>query len=140
MTNITREIEALYEELVPSMGKADTEAGEILRALGRIRYRYYNDGDMIGLDYGNETCNAPARYLMGHGRGTRIPEIIGYMWGGAGFNIRKYEELLEALEEEVYYLLLDNPSARTNHTEDMWSYSRPEDTEYDEDEDEDWDW
>lgn len=35
----------LYDELVPERGKADSVAGEMLRAAGRIGYRYYNDGE-----------------------------------------------------------------------------------------------
>jgi hypothetical protein len=35
----------LYDELVPSQGKADTIEGEVLRASSKIVYRYYNDGD-----------------------------------------------------------------------------------------------
>lgn len=35
----------LYDELVPSQGKADTIEGEVLRASSKIVYRHYNDGD-----------------------------------------------------------------------------------------------
>lgn len=37
----------LFDLLVPSTGSALTEAGEIIRALNKIGYRYYNDGDMF---------------------------------------------------------------------------------------------
>ena len=39
------EYDALYNELVPSQGKADTIEGEVLRAASKIVYRHYNDGD-----------------------------------------------------------------------------------------------
>lgn len=55
--------EQLYDEYVPSMGTAQTVGGEILRAMARIIYRFYNDGDMVGIGYGNETCNSSDRYL-----------------------------------------------------------------------------
>ena len=35
----------LYDELVPSQGKADTIEGEVLRASSKIVYRHFNDGD-----------------------------------------------------------------------------------------------
>lgn len=35
----------LYDELVPSSGKADTIEGEVMRAASKIVYRHYNDGD-----------------------------------------------------------------------------------------------
>ena len=40
-----------FEELVPLEGKADTLAGEIVRAISRIGYRFYNDGDQVGVGY-----------------------------------------------------------------------------------------
>ena len=39
------EYDKLYNELVPSSGKADTVEGEVLRAASKIYYRHYNDGD-----------------------------------------------------------------------------------------------
>jgi hypothetical protein len=42
---LQKEYDALYNELVPSMGKADTIEGEVLRAASKIVYRHYNDGD-----------------------------------------------------------------------------------------------
>ena len=35
----------LYKELVPASGNADTAEGELLRAVSKAMYRYYNDGD-----------------------------------------------------------------------------------------------
>jgi hypothetical protein len=42
---LQQEYDALYNELVPSQGKADTIEGEVLRAASKIVYRHYNDGD-----------------------------------------------------------------------------------------------
>jgi hypothetical protein len=42
---LQKEYDALYNELVPSQGKADTIEGEVLRASSKIVYRHYNDGD-----------------------------------------------------------------------------------------------
>jgi hypothetical protein len=39
------EYNRLYDELVPSQGKADTIEGEVLRAASKIYYRHHNDGD-----------------------------------------------------------------------------------------------
>lgn len=137
--NVSHEMERLYNELVPSMGKADTEAGEILRAFGRINYRFLNDGDMIGVDYGNETCNAAARYLIKH-VGGNVAKEINLIWG---YDYSEaYKRFLNATEKGIYYYLLDNPDAFTNGTEDLWDHARQEDRDwYDEDEDDDgWDW
>lgn len=42
---LQKEYDALYNELVPGMGAADTIQGEVLRAASKIVYRHYNDGD-----------------------------------------------------------------------------------------------
>lgn len=42
-----KEYEALWKRLVPAEGPAATKAGEALRAMSRIYYRWYNDGDKI---------------------------------------------------------------------------------------------
>ena len=44
-SEIQNEINALFEELVPPVGKTDTVASEIIRATCRIVYRWYNDKD-----------------------------------------------------------------------------------------------
>jgi hypothetical protein len=53
----------LRDKYVPGMGAAETRAGEIIRAMDRLIYRFFNDGDMVGKGYGNETCNSSYRYL-----------------------------------------------------------------------------
>lgn len=56
-------LEVIFENTVPDMGKADTVAGEIARAMMRIVYRNYNDGDVFFSGYGLETCAPSAAYL-----------------------------------------------------------------------------
>jgi len=53
----------LFDKLVPQSGKCDTLAGELLRAVNRLDYRWYNDGDRFFEDYGIETCGQPAYFL-----------------------------------------------------------------------------
>jgi len=64
-TKNEQRINDLFHELVPSMGKADTVAGEIVRATCRIGYRNWNDGDHIGVGYGKETCNTVSAEYRG---------------------------------------------------------------------------
>ena len=64
MTPNIKKINALFGDLVPSSGKCDSLAGEMVRAAARIGYRFVNDGDQIGIGYGKETCNAAARFLI----------------------------------------------------------------------------
>jgi hypothetical protein len=56
--------EPLYGELVPGAGKADTVQGEMLRAINRIVYRYYNDGDEYHTGYGTETAGPAHSFLV----------------------------------------------------------------------------
>ena len=37
----------LWARLVPAEGKANTVAGEVLRAVSRLYYRWFNDGDRV---------------------------------------------------------------------------------------------
>ena len=53
-----------FENYVPGMGEAETEGGELCRAMMRILYRWENDGDQIMEGYGKETCNAAARSIL----------------------------------------------------------------------------
>ena len=103
MTALEQRINALFEELVPASGKADTVAGEIIRAVSRITYRNYNDGDHVGVGYGNETCNPAARYLAAK-CGEEISSLVYAAWGIE--NDKAYDLILEQLEATVQGELL----------------------------------
>lgn len=129
------EIDQLFHKYVPGQGKADTLVGEIIRAICRIGYRWYNDGDMIGTGYGNETCNAPARFLA-EKCGGRIAERIESIWGLGEYEDGKYRQMLEALEIEVLNYVKNNlKSLEVPNTEDMWDWYEEEDGRWEEPED-----
>lgn len=135
MTTLENKINALFEELVPARGKADTVAGEIIRAVSRIGYRNYNDGDHIGVGYGKETCNPAARYL-GEVAGSAVQQAVLDMWGVRDDD--RYDRLLEALEEKVLAFLDEHPELKGKpNTEDMFDYRDEREDEDDEDDDED---
>jgi hypothetical protein len=138
---LENEMSELFDMLVPSMGKADTEAGEIVRAYNRIAYRYYNDGDKLGIGYGNETCNAAGRYLLKHDHDQDgILACVRQMWGN--WSDSQYEESLDELGWAVLDLIGNVPDTLTNETEDMWDhfdrFEDVDDTEEDEWDDEEW--
>lgn len=117
----------VFDELVPMTGAAETVAGEIVRAACRIGHRYYNDGDEIGLNYGNETCNAPARYLVKM-VGGEVADIICYLNGGAV----DYEQKLSELAGAVLAHLDEHPELKEEkNTDNIWNYQEPEDEEWD---------
>lgn len=104
------ELDALFEELVPASGKADTVAGEIVRAVTRIAYRAWNDGDHVGVGYGKETCNPAARFLMVKA-GEEIAEIVRGMWGITSDKL--YDKAVETLEEEAVAYIEAHPELKT---------------------------
>lgn len=135
-TTVEKKLNALFEELVPASGKADTVAGEIVRAITHIGYRNYNDGDHIGVGYGKETCNPAARYLSAK-CGEAVNAAIDAIWGDA--YDERYDKGLAALEQAVLDWLEEHPELRTEeNTEDTWSYRDPEEDTDDENEEDDW--
>lgn len=136
MKTTEKKLGELFEELVPASGKAPTVAGEIVRAINRISYRNWNDGDHIGVGYGRETCNPAARYL-GAKCGEEVASLISAIWGIE--NDKAYDLILGQLEAEVVKYLERNPELKAaENREDMFDYrdaSEDVDT-YDEDEDE----
>lgn len=139
MTSTDERLNSYFEKLVPASGKADTVAGEIVRALSKIGYRYFNDGDMIGVDEGNETCNAPARYLA-----EKCPEnvvaLISKMWGAYKFDDKQYEKSLYELVNTTLDWLDTTDLASKGNDDDMLDWKEPEDDDWYEDDDEYDDW
>ena len=120
---------AWFEELVPDSGKADTVAGELIRAIERIRYRDYNDGDIFYSGYGLETAGDSASYLADMGYEEDLIEIaeneleendytkaLNALWAKITSDIEKSPELL-ATPNEV--------DSRSDYDSDMWEEYEP---------------
>ena len=127
--------DALYGKLVPGMGKADTKEGEMLRAINRIIYRYYNDGDEYFRGYGTETVGPAHSFLVNANTGVRsaMEKIFG-----DGTN---YEETIQDALEHILSHIEAKQGKYTPNTEDMFSYEAEfedeedyEDDYYDEEE------
>lgn len=61
----TDRLEKLFKKLVPPSGAAETVEGEMVRAVMRVWYRYFNDGDYFFRGYGKETAQPSVRWLSG---------------------------------------------------------------------------
>lgn len=135
MTAVETKFGTLFDELVPPSGKADSLAGEIVRAVGRISYRFFNDGDHVGVGYGKETCNPAARFLI-----KRTPKVIGdlalALWGMVSED--GYGAVLAVLIEKTVEYIEKNPRLRTVPTEDMFSHRDPHEDVDDYEEEEYW--
>ena len=129
---IEEKLNGMFDELVPPTGKADTLAGEIVRAICRIGYRNWNDGDHLGVGYGRETCNPAGRFLAKK-CDDRVAGCVRAAWGIRGDDA--YDEALERLEIAVCDYLEAHPELRqAPNSEDMWdSRDRYEDVDDDED-------
>ena len=133
MTKNYERLNDLFDELVPCSGKADSLAGELVRATERIGYRFYNDGDQIGIGYGKETCNPAARFLIQKAP-REIADLTAGLWGM--MSEKGYEAVLEILAARVADYIEAHPELREQPTEDMWSF-RDEYEDVDDEEDED---
>ena len=127
----------LFEELVPMSGKADSLAGEIARATGRIGYRWLNDGDQIGIGYGKETCNPAARFLI-QKLPREIGDLVAALWGMV--SEEGYEAVLDILVGRVADYIEGHPELRSQPTEDMFSCRDPYEDVDDEEEEEEYYW
>lgn len=120
MEETEKRINALFDRLVPDSGKADTAAGEIIRAISRIVYRNRNDGDHLGIPCGEETVNPAARYLAAK-CDSRVNSALAAAWGIDDDNA--YSKKLEAVEEAVLAYLDAYPELEAEaNSEDMWDY------------------
>lgn len=137
MTPNETKLSELFDELVPVSGAAQTAAGEIVRAINRLCFRNWNDGDHLGVGYGRETCNPAGRYLAAKCDG-KVAAMVKACWGVVDDN--DYDALLDLLEGLVLAYLDEHPELKTTpNTEDMWDYrDKDEDVDTYDDEEEDW--
>ena len=127
--------EALYDDLVPGDGKADTVQGEMLRAINRIIYRYYNDGDEYHTGYGTETAGPAHSYLINANHPLR--SLVSTLFK----NGTNYEQTIK----DVLDAILDHIESRRGkyapNSEDMFDYeSEFQDDEFEEDDYDDYDY
>lgn len=105
------DIDSFFEELVPSSGKADTKAGELIRAMMRILYRDYNDGDKFNEGYGLETCGPAAAYLIQNDF-TDLRDYAEEKHEEGMFtddNDEEYTDFLNSVAEQVITYIEQNP-------------------------------
>ena len=121
--------EPLYDKLVPGQGDAETVEGEMLRAINRIVYRYYNDGDEYTTGYGTETVGPAHSFLVNANTGVRSAMNMIFTNG------TNYEETIEdALEHILSHIEAKQGKYTKNTAGDMFDYDAEfEDDTYEED-------
>ena len=104
-------LETAFDIIVPSSGKAETVAGEIVRATMRILYRWNNDGDKFFESYGLEVCASSAEYLMNK-VGKPIHNLVDKLIDEAPANIDNnnyYDKGMDELNNIITEWLYQNP-------------------------------
>lgn len=101
----------LHDILVPSSGKAESTAGELIRALMRLQYRWLNDGDYFFKGYGLKTAGPSAAYIADTAKGQASVLIQTTTENGHEYlyDDDEYEQFLVNLQVDVINYILDNP-------------------------------
>lgn len=119
--SIEDKMNLLFKELVPSVGKADTKAGELVRAMMRILYRDYNDGDIFYAGCGKETAGPAAEFLYQNADETMrsiIDDIVA-----SDCVDDEYSAKLAEMSACLIDFLTDNPKLLGEpNEEDMFDY------------------
>ena len=116
--------ERIWEELVPREGNADTVAGEMIRAAGRLRYDFYNNG------MGNNTSGA-LKFLREKGAIDQelfeyvLPYTTGRLYKG-NYENDLFHIAIDRIVEMTTKMVTFNPQLMTmENTEDMFDYEDP---------------
>ncbi len=129
--------EPLFDKLVPGQGKAETLEGEMLRAVNRLVYRYYNDGDKYNEGYGTETAGPAHSFLVNavHPLRAKMDSIMGE----EKLSDNEYENMLKMVLGLILDYIESKEGEYTKNTQgDIFDYpSEFENMEdYDDEEDE----
>jgi len=139
-----KRISDLFEELVPGQGNADTLEGEMVRAVNRIGYRWFNDGDKYHTGYGTETAGNAHAFLMEE-TPKEVSEKLGKIFKES-WSDEDYEKEIEQAIKVVVDHVDSKDGKYTESKLDMFdteSYYQDEEEDemdddyYDEEEDED---
>ena len=114
--------ERIFEELVPREGKSDTVAGEMVRAAGRLRYDFYNNG------MGNNTSGA-LKFLREKSAIDKelfeyvLPYTTGRLYQG-NYDGDLFHHAIDRIVEMTTKMVMFNPMLMTiENAEDMFDYS-----------------
>ena len=116
-------LDMLFEALVPPSGAADTQAGELVRAIVRIMYRDSNDGDKFFEGYGIETCGSSAEYLYDNGFESEIQEMIDNVYQLSDDDDKYTSALNNVAAKIVERIKADPKLIYTPNTEDSRDYT-----------------
>lgn len=114
-------LQVLFDELVPASGPADTVAGELVRAMMKILYRDYNDGDVFYEGYGIETCGPAVSYIIDNidGMFDKFDNIAK-----AQLEDDRYTNAINDIAKDIVEYIINNPETlETPRTREMFDYN-----------------
>ena len=125
-------LDDVFSIVVPREGKADTVAGEIVRAMMRVLYRMFNDGDKFYEGYGLETVAPSVAYLMDTipAVDDRVRNMFEDLWRYDSDDA--YEKAIESMTTDcLEYILANIDTIFDSNEEDSrdWSGSTLEEIE-----------
>ena len=129
-----------HSGIVPPMEEcAMTKAGELLRAVGLIVFRFFGFGEMVGDDYDTEYVNPAARFIQEIYPGTELAGAVKAMWNVQWHDTYRSAAIL--LTRMVMDFLEENKNLMTEENEwDCLEFDGPEDCRCGEREEEDDGW
>lgn len=113
---------ALFDEFVPASGRCDTLGAELIRAIERVRYRDYNDGDRFYEGYGLETCASDAAFIA-ENTNDDIYETIVNIADNYDDSDSEYTNRLNSLAKDVINYIKNTPEIGALPTEDSRSFN-----------------
>ena len=127
-------LSALFSQLVPTSGNSNTIEGEMVRAINRIIYRNFNDGDYFWSGYGTQTVG-PAMSFLTNSKAIPVEirrQIIDVENEAVGETDERYEDLIYKIAKIIVQYVESKNGEYTESTEDLFDYE----SEYQEEEDE----
>lgn len=122
--NVDEELDRLFDNYVPRKGSCDTVAGEIVRAINKMEFKWFNDSCQLNDPGAIDNINHTGFYLLsqldGHGSELlkdRLQEPQEFQ------NIKDYELFLSEIKIACLCHIIKNPNLlKKNNTEDMLDY------------------
>jgi hypothetical protein len=121
----SKEMQELFDRLVPVSGNAGTIEGEMVRAFNKIAYRYFNDGDLPTVGYGVETSGPCLVFLQSSLVPKAIRLIAKELEVISGNLIEKFSKndpfwkKLVEMEQEIVNIVVPNIDSLTKSDVDM---------------------
>ena len=102
----------MWDKLVPSSGPSKFVEGEMLRAMNRLVYRWYNDGDKFFEGYGTETAGPAHSFLVNSSQINReeqrkLESLFDAVVGT--YTDEEYEKMLDQVAEVVLSYIEGTP-------------------------------